>query len=531
MDSLLTMRDEASARLAELREKSLHAKGSYWRLSPAAWSKLKHSLKDPKYVVVFGVGITHTSSSSGVRNYSALDFPQMWAASSLMHALMVWHEAMEGGVSQSGAREFLSPKEFETYQKFADKSLHGGGLFKSKKSFLNGSQYRGKDLFPTWVNDFAGFKSDGSVSITVPIYEALRLSINGIEDFELVRENTPWSQAIETAAQGPRNMLLFGAPGTGKSHEISRIAAGEGREVVRTVFYGDMTHADFFGGIRPVVTERGVSYDFVPGPFMKAYAKALESSTRKVALVIEELNRVDPSSVFGSLFQLLDRDSSGQSEYSVAAPSETSQWLAKELEGSSESFQELRLPKNLSILATMNSADEGVFPVDAAFRRRFTQKHMDPIAGPDEETFGTLKHPKLGYLWEDLRRQLNEQLTKSGCVEDQLIGPYFAQESDFAEDTAVPEKILAHLWDGPLRFKDRGLIFANSITSPSALYSLNRKASSLEDLFVSSISASLPVFSRQGPPPFLGDLGDTLNVSTFEYQGLNDDAPRHEEED
>ena len=206
--------------------------------------------------------------------------------------------------------------------------------------------------------------------------------------------------------------IYYGAPGTGKSHKIKDDAdvkaADEKNLVFRTTFHPDSDYSTFVGAYKPTTTKRAVrnvagdivkdtnkedvyedciTYSFIPQAFLQAYVAAWNNPNDKVFLVIEEINRGNCAQIFGDLFQLLDRDDDGASEYPIIADKD----LTKYLNGNDEEGLpvlinkdgikdgKLRLPKNLYIWATMNTSDQSLFPIDSAFKRRWDWVYM-PIA-------------------------------------------------------------------------------------------------------------------------------------------------------
>ena len=259
---------------------------------------------------------------------------------------------------------------------------------------------------------------------------------------------------------GGENRIYYGAPGTGKSHAVEQKVKSSIN--VRTVFHPDLQNSDFFGGLRPRMLDDSLRYEFVPGPFMVAMELALTNPAQMVFLVIEELNRAPAAAVFGDLFLLLDRKQDGKGEYDVNFPSEDCRvWFENK---TGDTSGKLRLPSNLTIYATMNSADQGVFPLDTAFRRRWTQeyKKLDYASGPK----GVVGFVGLGEgvktcSWRLFVETLNECLLKQGDLgfsEDRLVGPWFVKNEELHE-TAVPGKVLLYLWDDLLRHGGRDLIF------------------------------------------------------------------------
>lgn len=248
------------------------------------------------------------------------------------------------------------------------------------------------------------------------------------------------------------NRIFFGAPGTGKSHTIEeerKELLGEGidsENYERVTFYPDYSYANFVGTYKPAPYvknngEQAITYTYVPGPFMRVYVNALKSgmtdNPKPYLLIVEEINRAQVAAVFGDVFQLLDRDEDGVSEYHIQASEDVKNYLAKELGGSPDLYSEIKIPDNMFIWATMNSADQGVFPMDTAFKRRWDFAYLG-IDDNDKEL-----HGKYVYLaddksqkveWNNLRKAINSFLEKEGINEDKQIGPYF-----ISRNIVVPE--------------------------------------------------------------------------------------------
>jgi len=175
-----------------------------------------------------------------------------------------------------------------------------------------------------------------------------------------------------------------------------------------------------------------IAYEYVPGPFMRVYVNALKSARsanpKPYLLLIEEINRANVAAVFGDVFQLLDRDENEVSEYPIQASEDIKKYLAKELGGNPEDYNKIKIPDNMFIWATMNSADQGVFPMDTAFKRRWDFTYIG-IDDNDEEIRG--KYVILGngtsqkVEWNKLRKAINGFLAKQKINEDKQLGPYF----------------------------------------------------------------------------------------------------------
>lgn len=241
-----------------------------------------------------------------------------------------------------------------------------------------------------------------------------------------------------------RNRIVFGAPGTGKSHRLNAdrilLLSTCPNNFERVTFHPEYTYSQFVGSYKPITDEKGdIRYDFVPGPFMRVLVAALKSGRTDTPqphlLLIEEINRAKVAAVFGDVFQLLDRDDSGASAYEIHATEDIKKYLISEL---GKATDIIRIPDNMFIWATMNSADQGVYPMDTAFKRRWNFEYI----GIDENDAAVGGVVTLGcganareVNWNQLRRVINETLAVNYNVnEDKLIGPYFLSHRDFAFD-------------------------------------------------------------------------------------------------
>ena len=284
----------------------------------------------------------------------------------------------------------------------------------------------------------------------------------------------------------PRNCIWAGAPGTGKSNTLNREAHNQfgAENIMRVTFHPEYTYYDFVGTYRPRMAKDDegntlgkIEYAFVPGPFAKMLKRALWNRNANYCLIIEEINRANAAAVFGDVFQLLDRASQNsedgsvrmhESEYAICPSEELYEYLMNKQEGNKEMsgtrpsagiMNELRLPANLYIWATMNSADQGVFPMDTAFKRRWSFENMaiNPSEGQDPDY-----NPESA--WDKIRRGINDMLLKHHVQEDKLMGYYFLkkEERDSKEnlEKALKEKVLLYLFEDAAK-PFRGKIFKN----------------------------------------------------------------------
>ena len=263
-----------------------------------------------------------------------------------------------------------------------------------------------------------------------------------------------------------KNLIVYGTPGCGKSYYVEHVLLdGYPKEnYIRTTFFADYTNTDFVGQILPIVDGDKVTYQFNPGPFTLALAQAIRKPNEKVALVIEELNRGSAPSIFGDIFQLLDRKN-GISEYPITSIN-IIDYLNKEFDGQFL-FKDIKLPGNLFIYATMNTSDQNVFTLDTAFKRRWEfEKLINEFK--DDHEFKGMYIPSLISLnvtWEELVNAINEymlELTDNLNNEDKQIGVYFVDKTGMRKEEAslsseddtkkFAYKILEYLWDDVSKF-------------------------------------------------------------------------------
>ena len=204
-----------------------------------------------------------------------------------------------------------------------------------------------------------------------------------------------------------------------------------------------------------LITERKslpeISYEYVPGPFIRTLVNALKNSKtstpKPFLLIIEEINRANTAAVFGDVFQLLDRDNDEVSEYPIQTSQDLKKYLVKELGGTISDYTEIRIPNNMFIWATMNSADQGVFPMDTAFKRRWDFTYVGINDNENGIIGKTVILGKGEYArkveWNELRKAINNELLSSKVNEDKFIGPYFISKKNIGDKIdMIPEKFI-----------------------------------------------------------------------------------------
>ena len=303
----------------------------------------------------------------------------------------------------------------------------------------------------------------------------------------------------------PSNLTLqqiyYGAPGTGKSKTIKDLTFGE--SVIRTTFHPDSDYASFVGTYKPiteevtlrdcygkkvideetneVVKEERIAYKFIPQAFLEAYVEAWKKlgSSKKQYLIIEEINRGNCAQIFGDLFQLLDRNEYGFSDYPIVADKDMQKYLEKEFAGweitNKDEINQLYgeanmvnlimkgerlvLPSNLYIWATMNTSDQSLFPIDSAFKRRWEWKYVPIREGRDKETNAPLNwYINTGdkqYNWWSFISKVNKLIGSLTNSEDKKLGYFFCKAKDGEIDADLfVSKVIFYLWNDV--FKDYG---------------------------------------------------------------------------
>lgn len=355
-----------------------------------------------------------------------------------------------------------------------------------------------------------------------------------------------------------RQIIYYGAPGTGKSHKIKAQLEGVSKEnIFRTTFHPDSDYSTFVGAYKPTMEkpkdkiyakgeliskltemkeggvtyspqkfgakywrslkqlnlsdkkdilqacgmsdnytvefDKGVAvgeeylacsnesriiYSFVPQAFLNAYIQAYIKPEEKVYLIIEEINRGNCAQIFGDLFQLLDRDANGKSEYSIKADADLRAFLEEKLGYDNPGIAdgELCLPSNLYIYATMNTSDQSLFPIDSAFKRRWDWEY-EPIKY--KNTAWKIVIDGTEYSWVSFQRIVNEKILRANSSEDKMLGDYFVNPSGGVITAKVLlNKILFYLWNDVCK-DGEGDIFKVSETedvSFSELYGENGTA-------------------------------------------------------
>ncbi|OYP60828.1 hypothetical protein CIL02_07205 [Prevotella sp. P3-122] len=307
-------------------------------------------------------------------------------------------------------------------------------------------------IFDVWVTNTFEYKDDGKES--------------------------RYEEVDKTSTSDSRQQIFYGAPGTGKSHRIKEQlkALNVPKEnIFRTTFHPDSDFSTFVGAYKPtmkrqyrydgkvkakyyedddlagakkdeVIIDKVIQYDFVPQTFIKAYVRAYQTN-ENVYLIIEEINRGNCAQIFGDLFQLLDRDENGVSEYTIKADADIRAYLEDVLGCDSEGIKdgELCLPSNLYIYATMNTSDQSLFPIDSAFKRRWDWEY-EPIKYKNADW--VIKINGNQFSWTSFQKEVNNRIFESTNSEDKMLGDFFVKPYDgIITKKLLLNKVLFYLWN------------------------------------------------------------------------------------
>ncbi|HIS62230.1 MAG TPA: AAA family ATPase [Candidatus Scybalomonas excrementigallinarum] len=289
-----------------------------------------------------------------------------------------------------------------------------------------------------------------------------------------------------------KNTIFYGVPGTGKSYRVKQLIKENNipdEDVFRATLHPEFSYSNFIGQVLPDVNRKGEpTYKYQKGIFTKALERALKVDD-PVLLILEEVSRANIAAVFGDIFQLLDRDQSGKSDYGI-----DNDLIYNHLDEKARAnldSKKIKIPENLYIVGTVNTSDQNVFPMDNAFKRRFSWQYVSidkPAKDNDSQLIirfmsenKQIKEQQVS--WLNLFSKLNDFIVSRdkglGLTEDKQLGPYFIKFSDVndikANDELIKNKLLQYLWDdvqnSMAAFGNANItLFDKSIHSFSELY-------------------------------------------------------------
>ena len=298
--------------------------------------------------------------------------------------------------------------------------------------------------------------------------------------------NEKISKEIEGEGYLRQNVIFYGVPGCGKSHRINallhlddKVNGLEKEYYKRILFHPEYSYSDFVGQLRPVTKGKNITYQFDPGPFTEILCDAYKDREHEYFLIIEEINRGNAPAIFGDLFQLLDRKD-GVSEYSIDNK-DILDYFERKLEIARESEKDdisamaqaveaitrdgIKIPKNLTIFATMNTCDQNVFTLDTAFKRRWRMSRI-PNDFNKAPVAWEIKFPNGTISWKDFAEAVNDAILNN-CndgteAEDKQLGAFFVQADDCTDAERFAQKVLMYLWDDVAKYDKAQLFDTNA---------------------------------------------------------------------
>lgn len=393
------------------------------------------------------------------------------------------------------ARKYYAPnpftKDLNKYQEakptvlyayFADCIRKGVTSYKEACEHLFGDiQLNNMDKVKLMLNSFTDIYIDQSgnmafqkwsPAIVPPLVPDVEHPLDEVCFFNYFGDST--TKELSLISESTLQKIFYGAPGTGKSHTVDKDYVKDNK-CFRITFHPDTDYASFVGCYKPKMggpTGEDITYSFVPQVFLNAYIYAWNHPDEPTYLVIEELNRGNCAQIFGDIFQLLDRQKIGHpgySKYTINADSDISTYLSGELENKERyenvireiygikefDFSILALPSNLNILATMNTSDQSLFPIDSAFKRRWEMEYVG-VNYTDAKQFTVVIDETHKYSWSEILKGLNGYIKQEKHSTNKILGNRFVQsdENNVISAVAFRDKVLFFLFNDVFKEED-----------------------------------------------------------------------------
>lgn len=442
-------------------------------------------------------------SENNVGQQSSYNLPQEFIDYALEHGVLVEDASIEYSRKDSDGNAYRLSDDYElelapgiiwmigdrykkidnfflTSQNEAKDGTKKFQLFRKVYNDLKNSRQMESEKFDWFVDLYDKNLVGNSLLIEVDdVHRKLRLDVEMKAVKASVDTKSVEDEAIDKDVSSDefdvRQMIYYGVPGTGKSFGITKKISETYPEydgdtsdcpyVFRTTLHPEYSYYDFVGSIVPVVKEnndtkeREISYDFSAGIFTKALCEAFkpENAEKKIFLVLEEMSRANVAAVFGDLFQLLDRDDKGKSEYKIK-----NDVIASEVNKVAKvQLTNIYLPSNFYIYGSVNTSDQNVFVMDNAFKRRFefeyvgTKPNFDEHGNRLNEYTFCLDVDRYELKWNDFYQRFNAYVTKTLQLrEDKQIGQFFikfkyGEDKKKVEDynyRQICNKLLQYMW-------------------------------------------------------------------------------------
>lgn len=381
----------------------------------------------------------------------------------------------------------ISIEEFKIFVATAQKYSEYFAVVESILRFRNDEEFRQKCLvskenvgetrYNLVVKNHSFFdKSSNEVSLIPDKIKETRRRVAEYELKETIDADINNNELYDVTVIRTEQIIYFGAPGTGKSFKVEHREGETEDDRIRTTFHPDTDYSSFVGCYKPMQDEddpKRIIYKFEGQCFTKAYIEAWkrfvnrqEGQNINFTLIIEEINRGNCAQIFGDIFQLLDRNGDGFSQYTISPDIDLTNFLAEEFEKVKEvkeqmteqGFEkiadgtEMKLPPNLSIIATMNTSDQSLFPIDSAFKRRWDWEYIPISYSPKDKDLTPIKN-KIDingtiYDWGEFIKVVNERILKLTHSEDKQLGYFFVKpvEGDTITLQRFVSKVIFYLW-------------------------------------------------------------------------------------
>ena len=323
-----------------------------------------------------------------------------------------------------------------------------------------------------------------------------------LKEYEIIKLNlTNLSCYLGTQIkQISHQKIYFGSPGTGKSYRVNQdLKEIYPEKIIRITFHPSYYYSDFVAVYKPTYNGKNTNFDIVSGPLIDILIEALLNKSKNYLLIIDEINRANVSEVFGDFFQLIERNKEGMSEYKINVKKDLWNHLKKKLNSLLlDNFEGLYFPPNLYIWATMNSSDQGTFPLDTAFKRRWNFEYIgiDDNEKEVENICFKLPSDNKKIKWNEFRKLINEKLLKINNTinEDKLLGPFFIGGNLNKDDLEgngeiIKNKVIPYLYEDVLKFLGTEAI--------SAIFTSNKDSKKEEENVILTLSDIIKKFEKE----------------------------------
>lgn len=347
-----------------------------------------------------------------------------------------------------------------------------------------------------------------------PSYSHYNVLFEGIANHQLIISDIDENLVeIQNFNIDSYSKIFYGSPGTGKSFYLDQYC--EGAKISKVTFHPEYDYHAFVGSYKPTMNANAITYSFTPQVFTSVYINAWQNPSTVYFLQIEEINRGNCAEIFGDLFQLLDRDDSGYSQYAISPDQDLLTYLKQKLgdDHLGVANDMIRLPNNLLFVATMNTSDQSLYPMDSAFKRRWDWQYMPINYTCQYSDVNIILDNGASFKWLDFLQKINTIIYQETQTTDKQLGNWFlkAKKHDSTQDKYISQKdfinkVIFFLWNDVFKDEDSELFKDQSNNAITFNTFFELSASSQTDL-VEYLLTKLEV-----------ETGNTTSNSTEEAQ-------------